>query len=292
MSSKDEARQTGQIGTREVVFLAIHVPKCAGSTIERHMAKHLPADACWITRKRSPRLPIAWGRPYALRGGPELSGVRFISGHYVGRSLVRMLSDRVVKRSVLLREPTSFMISYYNYRMMRYLSLGWRPYSFDLHLRSLQNDPMSHFLLERWLEIPWPVLMVMSPERKYQLLNEELRRFWYVADYRYCNELTAKIAAELEISTTPERFNTQEDWTQKVDWRPLTTDDLTPAIRAEISARTRLDQALWQSWSEARMKTASIQPVALGDSSRFNFPLAEMRRPVHQVARRLQRGWS
>ena len=292
MNSKAESSRPGENSPGEVVFLAVHVPKCAGSTIERHMGRHLAAEVRWITRKRSPRLPIAWGRPYTMRGAPDLSRVRFISGHYVGRSLERLLPGRPIKRSILLREPASFMISYYNYRMMRYLSLGWKPYSFETHLRSLPSDPMSHFLLERWLEVPWPAQMVMSPERKYQLLNRELRRFWYVADFRHCDELTAKMARELGISTRPERLNTQEEWAKKVDWRPLTTDDLTPALRSEISARTRLDQALWQSWAQAKLNTANIQPIPLQGCSRLNFPIAEARRPVHQVARRLQRGWS
>ena len=292
MSFDGEALGTHDNAAGQLVFLAVHVPKCAGSTLERHMAKHLPTEERWITRKRSPRLPLAWGRPYTLHRAPEIRRVRFISGHYVGRSLERMLPERPIRRSVLLREPTSFMISYYNYRMMRYLSLGWKPYSFETHLRSLPSDPITHFLLERWLEIPWPALMIMSPARKYQLLNHELRRFWYVADYGHCDELTAMMGAELGISTVPERLNTQEEWTSKVNWRPLTTDDLTPELRSEIAARTRLDRALWQSWAGARLNTASIEPVPLEGTSRFNFPLAEVKRPVHQVARRLQRGWS
>lgn len=290
MNSSDEYLEIRESGTGRVVFLAVHVPKCAGSTIERHMVKHLPEAERWVTRKRTPRMLMTWGRPYSMRGAPEFHRVRFISGHYVGRSLERMLSERTIKRSVLLRDPTSFMISYYNYRMMRYLSLGWKPYSFETHLRSLRSDPMSHFLLERWLEIPWPVLMLMSPEHKYRLLNEELRRFWYVADYRHCDELTAAMAVELGISTKPERLNTQEEWTKKVDWRPVTANDLSPSIRREITARTRLDRALWQSWSQARLNTTSIQPVPLEGCTRFTFPLAEMQRPVHQVARRYKRG--
>lgn len=278
-------------GKREqVVFLAVHVPKCAGSTIERHMLRHLPTEEYWITHKRSPRLPLPWGRPYTMRGAPEVSRVRFISGHYVGHSLERMMPERPIRRSVLLREPASFMISYYNYRMMRYLSLGWRPYSFALHLRSLRSDPISHFLLERWLEIPWPALMVMSPERKFDLLNTELSRFWYVADYKYCDELVELMGRELGVSTRPERLNTEEEWSKKVEWRPLTSEDLTPIIRSEIAARTRLDRALWENWAQARLHTASIHPTPLEGCRRYIFPLSEIQRPVHQVARRYQRG--
>src|SRR5690606_3690437 len=117
-------------------------------------------------------------------------------------------------------------ISYYNFRMMRYLSEGWKAYSFEAHLRSLPCNPISHFLLQKWLEIPWPALMVMSPDRKYELLNGELARFWYVADYKHCDELVALMGHELGISTSPERLNTQEDWLKRVEWQPLTADDL------------------------------------------------------------------
>jgi len=273
-----------------LTFVAVHVPKCAGSTIERHMLKHLPSEQCWIPKKRFPNLPIKWGRPYTLRGGIP-SDPKFVSGHHIGRSVENLFPARSLRLSVLLREPISFMLSYYNFRMMRYLSQGWKPYSFELHLRSLPCDPISHFLLETWLEIPWPTLMVMSPDRKYEILNKELGRFWYVADYTHCDELIDLMGRELGIPTKSERLNTQEQWIKKTSWRPLSPNDLSFDLRCEIAARTRLDRALWESWSQARLNTSRIQPVPLQKSDQFTFLLGEVRRPVYEIERRYRRGW-
>lgn len=285
MNSERGATPICRWNDSEVVFLAVHVPKCAGRTIEAHMVKHLPAEQRWQTLRR-PLAARAWGC-----AAPELSNVRFISGHHLGRSIEQHLGRRTLKRSVLLREPTSFLVSYYNYRIMRYLSQGWNSYGFELHLRSLPCDPISHFLLQRWLEIPWPTLMAMSPDRKYDLLNQELSRFWYVADYKYCDELIELMARKLGIPTKAELRNTKEEWTKKVEWRPLSADDLSPSIHREIMARTRLDKALWQSWGQARLDTSGVKAVPLESYSPWTFPIAEMTRPVHAFARRYQRGW-
>lgn len=274
-----------------VVFLALHVPKCAGRTIERHMESHLPAEQCWITRRGFSVSPMSWGRSYRLAKGQDLSQVRFISGHYLGRSIARRLPRRSLRRSVLIREPISFLLSYYNFRMMRYIAQGWKPYSFDLHLRSLPHDPISHFLLASWLEISWLELLAMAPERKYELLNRQLAQFWYVADYSRCDELIALLGEGLGVPAVAERVNTQKGWTERVDWRPLSRRDLAQSTVEEIAARTRVDQALWQSWADAGLGAAGVRPIPLASGKRLGFPAAEARRPLYEAARRFQRGW-
>jgi hypothetical protein len=273
----------------KTVFVVLHVPKCAGRTVERHMEAHLPDQECWITRKRRFWLPYLTPRRYLLPESSKLAHLRFVSGHYVGRSLEGLLPARPIKRAVLIREPLSFMLSYYNFRMMRYIREGWRPYSFEVHLRSLPCDPICHFLLSRWLELPWLQLLAMSPERKYELLNETLSRFWYVADYSYCDRLVELLSEDLGVPAKAERQNTRESWENRVAWTPL--NEVPPQMRREIEERTRLDRALWETWGEAQLGAGRVRPAPLKQNARLTFALSEARRPAFEVARRTQRGW-
>lgn len=278
-------------GRSSTTFLAVHVPKCAGRTIEKHFHKHLIDEHCWITRKRFPNLPISWGRPYSLRSREQVKDVKFVSGHQLGRSIAGLLPNRSIKRSILLRDPASFHISYYNYRMMRYIAQGWRPYSFDVHLKSLPSDPICHFILASWCEISWTRLLAMCPKQKYDTINRELTNFWYVGDYTDCDDLVRLIGSEIGVPPVAERVNTQKLWMKQVSWQPLTIDELPPRTRRELNKRTRLDKAIWTSWSGARLNAANVEPVDFEAALRSEFPVQEAKRIYYSAIRRYQRGW-
>jgi hypothetical protein len=215
--------------------------------------------------------------------------VRFLSGHYLGKSVEMNFASRPFHRVILLREPQSFHISYYNYRMMRYLDSGWRTYSFDTHLRSQPDDAITDFILSRWLEIPWRKLLSIGPVEKWRLVNSELSKFWYVADYTTCDELCTLISREIGISETFERANTTANWLERVQWKPLTAEDLTPKQKALIQAKSQLDLPLWNTWRAAKRDVASVVPAqpALKKSSLQS----ALVRPLFAVGRRWQRGW-
>jgi len=275
----------------EPVFFALHVPKCAGSTIEFHMLRHLGAAQVWIPKKRWRKLPPLAPPLYKATSPEHIRTVRFVSGHYLGQSIERLFAGRPIRRSVLLRDPVSFHLSYYNFRMMRYRHQGLNPYSFETHLLSQPDDPMSHFLLSRWLEIPWPRLLTMPPAVKYDLINESLARFWFVADYRQCDALSRQMSTDLGISTQVERANTKEIWQSVVTWRPITREDLTPKQIEMIERRTMIDQRLWQTWRNAGHDVVSVRPLPLPEAAGAAFAAHELKRPYHSAARRMARGW-
>lgn len=275
----------------DCVFLAVHVPKCAGRTIENHMRKHLDRSQVWLTTRRNRKAPNLI-KPLYAPPSSAIDAVRFVSGHYVGVSAERLFQGRAIRRTVLLREPLSFHLSYFNYRMMRYASLGLKGYSFDVHVRSQPEDPIAHFLLSRWLEIPWLTLMRMPAQRKLELLNETLAGFWFVGDISDCDELCGRMSAELGISTQVERSNTKEQWQQKVAWQPLTRTDLTSADIAFVHRRTQLDRVLWETWHTARYRAAEVQPAASSASLTPQFASHELQRVYYSAVRRLSRGWA
>ncbi len=288
--SAPEFHEEIRVTPNNAVFLAVHVPKCAGTSLDRHIIGHLPSGQGWITRKRSYWLQ-PWGRAYKRPTPSIIKDVRYVSGHHMGSSVASLFPGKTLYRSVLIREPTSFLLSYYNFRMMRYIADGKKPYSFELHLRSQPANMISHFILSRWCEIPWATLLTMSSEAKYERLNRELASFWYVADYSKCDELSGLISAKLDIPAIATRANTKENWLKRVDWQPLTASDLSPSTVREIKARTQIDRAIWRSWADVGLKTQTIQPVRQETSERVPFAITEAARIYHSAARRYQRGW-
>lgn len=263
------------------LHILLHVPKCAGRTIEVHLAAHMAAEAFFMPR-------------HPGRGGvskmPAPEGIRALSGHHLARSIERRFEGREIRRSVLLRDPLSFQVSYYNFKMMRYLASGGRPYGFPLYYRALQRDPMAHFLLLRWLEVSPARLIVMPVAEKWRLLCEALSGFWFVADYRRCDELIAAIAADLGVPAAAKRVNDEAAWVRTVDWQPLAAADLTDEQRRRIPLDNPLDAALHATWANAGHEAASVQPGPGPASS--DFVAHELARPYWEARRRLARGWT
>jgi hypothetical protein len=274
------------------VFIALHVPKCAGRTIDNHLRAHLDPHSFWIPRKRLTKVPQFYPPFYSAPTSSDTSAIRAVSGHFIGQSIERLFPGRTLYHSVLLREPFGFHLSYYNYRSMRYLKEGLATYSFDDHIRSQPDDPISHFILERWLEIPRARLLMMSAQHKYDMLNHCLAKFWYVGDLGCCNELLTMISERLGITTRIEASNTKEQWQSMAKWSLLTRDQLTPAQVELVEQRTRLDRALWETWKGARLDAGSVVPVPLPADTGAGLVLHEVQRPYHSLVRRLKRGWN
>ena len=272
------------------VHLIYHVPRCAGQTIDRHLAAVLSANAYYRTRKRK-----GFGRFLITRHDfgtmPDPNQTRVVGGHFIGISVEPLFAGRELKRSMLLRDPVSHIISYYNFRMMRYLSQGLHPYSFELAYRATQRNFITHYILRNFLELPWSRRARFSDDEKYDIVNAFLATFWYVGDYRLCDDLVAALAMKLGIPGRAAARNTRVEWQRRVRWKPLEVEDFSPDAIAQIRRENLLDQRLWETWHEARHDTTSVRPCALGGRSAPGFVSTEAMRFVNQIARRIQRRW-
>lgn len=264
------------------VFVVLHIPKCAGSTIETHLAEHL-GTRFWSPRKRSRRFPLEiFGRKYDARPPVPPHRIRAVSGHFLGASIKRLFAPRPLHCSVLLRDPRQLMLSWYNFRMMRYLDAGQSPYPFSTHMRALPSDPMAHFLLEQWFELPWWRIARLQLSAKIAMLDSMLSQFDFVGDISDCDALTAQISRALGIPENAERKNTSADWQKRVAWTPVRYEDLSEADRRALEARTRLDNYLWRKWALGQSAKLSIGDVA-------SFMGNEMLRPIYEIRRKTRR---
>lgn len=265
------------------LLVHVHVPKCAGTTVENHLKSQLGTEGMWAPPKRSRRFPLGW---FSYKYDPALlvptKQVRAISGHFIGQSIEKMFPGRRIIRSVILREPESLMLSYYNFRMMRYLRDGQHSYSFSLFMRSMRLNPAAHFLLERWAELPWIELARLSEEKKAVLLDEMLGSFDFVADIASTNALLASLSTEIGIATTATPQNTAEENQKKIGWKLLRRNDLTQGDRRLIESRTSLDRYLWRRWAQK-------ENIAFNPDNTKSFVVGEFGRTGYQVQRRMAR---
>jgi hypothetical protein len=262
------------------VYFLLHVPKTAGQTIQLHLEEHCAPGVFWIARRR-PGLGVA--------PPPQPDHLKALAGHDLGRSLERHFTGREIRRILLLRDPLELQLSLYNYRMMNHLAKGQGTYPLRLHLKALPRDFVTHHLLSRWLEIPWPSLLAMSDERKYALLNRELARFWFVGTYSDCDRVLGALAADLGVPPAAPPRNTGREWRRQVEWRPLSAAELTHAERALILERHRIDAALWENWRDAGFRPSQVRPRPLAPAWRRPFLADEIRRPAYLATRFLRR---
>jgi tetratricopeptide (TPR) repeat protein len=266
------------------VYCILHIPRTAGQTIEYHLAEHCPPGALWSPR-RVPYPLSLFGRRYRHAELGDTGRVRALAGHDLCSSLERRFPEREIRRIVLLREPLSLQLSLYNYRMMNHLAKGLGTYSFAVHLGAQPRDFIAHWLLARWLEIPWPRLMMMSDDDKYRLLNRALGQFWFVGDYADCDRVIAAIAPDLEVPAIARPRNTARQWHKQIKWQPLTEANLSPQLRDAVRRQNPLDRALWETWRGAGFAAAAVRPEPLQAASPGSFLAHEAARPFFLATR-------
>lgn len=266
----------------DALHVLVHVPKCAGRTIERHLEQHL-GDRLWMPEKRSRNFPIDFlGRKYARTPTPELERVAAVSGHFIGRSIEDLFAGRRMIRSVILRDPMRHMLSWYNFRMMRYMNEGLRPFPFVLFMRSMPVDPVAYFLLGSWLELPWGRIAALSHAQKAALLDPVLASFDRVVDISEADDLASWHSRSLGIPEEATRVNTAEEWEERTGWQSLRLEDLSAREIEALRGRLQLDDYLWRRW--ALKEDIRFEPTA-----RSGFLRGELLRPGYEVIRRAAR---
>lgn len=247
-------------------YFLLHVPRTGGNTIAAHLQAHL-GQGFWSPGRPSALAMLGGGRRHRLDDAPDFAPVRAVSGHYLGRSLERRFPGREIRRTLLLRDPVGFHVSYYNHRMMFSLSRGGPVCDFDRHLRAQPRDLVALLLLWYWLELPLARLLATGDEQKYRLLNGALTGFWFVGSHHDGDRLLAAIAADLGLPPVATRRNTTLEWRKRVSWEPLRADDLPPATREMILAHNPIHDALWRSWRDAGFAAAAVAPQPFSPGS-------------------------
>jgi hypothetical protein len=278
--------KTGTTG--DPVYFLFHVPKCAGRTIHEHLAAHTPPGSYLRAKKRYGASRFFSTR-YELDSTVDAAELRALGGHYLGQSLERLAEDREIRRAILLRDPVSHLVSYYNFRIQLYLRQGMRPYSFELAYRSTQRNFITHYILRNFLELPWTQLVRLTPEEKWEKVNAFLASCWYVGDYRYCGELIAEMAQSIALPPKAIPHNICQHHVQREDWRPLHAETLPTSLVRQIREENSLDQQLWEVWGDVRLNASAQAFTPLETSPQRNLLTTEIMRLPYQIKRRAAR---
>lgn len=235
------------------VHFFLHVPKCAGTTVEAHFARTLGEGFLLAPRWRSPLRDVI-GNRYPSLAGRDLSGVRLVSGHSLSASLAAHFPGRPVRESVLLRDPLSFQVSFYNYRWARHLERGQaKPPAFPVWRRSQRRNPIAQFLLSRYFGHGVPAIYALSTRARFLTLEAAFARFRFVGSWRRCSEAVAGISADLGVpgDAPPENVGRT---------RALRAEDLPEAERRAILTEHALDQLLFDRWADRGFDPARNPP--------------------------------
>lgn len=224
----------------EPVHFFLHVPKCAGTTVERHFARTLGDGFLLAPRWRNPLREVIGNRYPGL----DVTGVRAVSGHSLSRSLAAKFPGREVRASVLLRDPVGYLVSFWNYRWARHLERGEpAPPPFAEWRRSQRRDPITRFLLNRYFEVGYPALYGLSTRARFLYLEAAFSGFHFVGGRRRCEEALAGISRELGVD--PEVRSENVGAVKK-----LREQDLDPGEREEILAENPGDALLHARWED------------------------------------------
>jgi hypothetical protein len=263
------------------VYYLLHVPKTGGITLAEHLQAHCAPGVLWRPLLKSPAPPPA-----------EPEKVRAVAlGHYQGRAVERYFPGREARRILLLRDPLSLQLSFFNWRMQFFRARGAGTYSFDLHLRTVPRNFMLHFLLRRWMGLSPLRLLAMPDDRKLDLAQKALAEFWFVGDSSDCDRVVAALAPELAVPEIAARRNSLVQLREFTCWTPLTADDLTPQQRAKLFRQHALDLLLWETWRGAGFAARDVAAVRAPKSLRGGIG-HDLARPLFELARLVRRAGS
>jgi len=239
------------------VYFLLHVPKCAGTTVEQHFEAHLGSRFTLAPRRRG--MGRNFHGPHSTLDGLDdarIDQLTALSGHSLSQSLSQNFPGRQVREAVLLRDPLSYFLSFYNYRIARHTERGQaEPPPFATWYQSMRKNPMSRFIMNRYFEVGYPRLYRYSSADRLAFLEERLTHFYFVGSYRHCNEMVAGISREIGIDDTVAERNVAATY-------HISTADIDKATQELIQTENALDQALFDRWKDRKWSgySASVTP--------------------------------
>jgi hypothetical protein len=231
--------------TRMEVLYFVHIPKCAGTTVEEHFLENLPDGVVMRPGKSAPAVRYfagrAWRAPEALQ--PER--VRMLCGHFFGRATGKLLPRHTRLEAILLRDPVGLFLSWYNYRMTRHRAWGRPIPAFEDWYRSQGRNPVARHLLTRHLGWSEAKFVLSPPGRIIAEARSALDAFWFVGAYAHVDELIAAAAERLGAPpNAPQRNVTQYAF--------LTREQLGERLAQQIRRENAIDDYLAKRYSDRR----------------------------------------
>lgn len=272
------------MSTPDPVYFLVHIPKCAGSTVEDHFQRHLGEQFLIAPRWKNALRDIVGNR--VTLPDADRRAVRAVSGHSLALHMANQFAPRPVRNTVILREPVSFHVSFYNYRHDRATTDGVpKPPQFEQWYAMQKRNQIARFLLRRTLDIGLFKLYTLSSRAQFRLLNDTMREFYFVGDISQTNSLIAEISNQLGVNGTVTSSNVTKS-------RQLSIDDLKPEMKAQIVQDNAIDHALYRLWKDRGFgqglpPEASEMASELPGNDRFTYIANDLISTLRKKAHRL-----
>ncbi len=259
---------------RRIVHFLVHVPKCAGTTVEWHFQRHLGNRFYWAPRWRSPLRDVV-GNRYPGISPADLADIAAVSGHSLSANLAGLFPGAEIRESVLLRDPVGWHLSMYNYRLERG-GIDAAALPFARWYATVRRNPISRFLLNRYFGQGVPALYRLSSAARLRFLEMRLARFHFVGGLHMTNDLIANVSEQVGITPAAERENTNH----KVQLR---TADLDAAQLEQIRSDNRLDQVLFDRWADRGWTNSDLAPApALSRFDQADYLIGDIRSGIRR----------
>lgn len=172
----------------------VHVPKCAGTTVEEHFIEHLPQAQVMRPPKSPPLMRYLHGRAWSAPPTYDKAQTRVLFGHFFGRATGDLLDPHERVEAILIRDPVGLYLSWYNYRMTRHERWGRAIPGFEDWYRSQGRNPVARHLLTRHLGWSEAKFVLAKTDDIVATAREALDSFWFVGEYRHVDTLLAAAA--------------------------------------------------------------------------------------------------
>ena len=224
------------------VFLFPHILKCAGISVRNFLIDALPPEQAALIYSEKERDP--WLKPLERVPQSQRDALRILYGHRLPRRAIEGFRGHPILEVGLLRDPTSWCVSMYNFLQTaaeRHRVKGW---SFEKWYGTIKRNRISRFYLKNYYHLSSTKLRFMSERNRFDFMSEHFDKFWFVGDYRNCDNVVARIAEELGVpfEKLPHIHAAPEN--------SVRVQDLSDAMRERIREENALDQALYDAWAK------------------------------------------
>jgi hypothetical protein len=238
------------VSDNNTVYIFAHIPKTGGTTIRQHFEKHLsPYEFVHLANAGNNRLTKKGIPPFAERSEEERQKVRVVLGHQVNAETPKLFPGKTIKRLVFLREPVSWVVSRYNWKMNVRKQDGKDILSFDDWYKDVK---------QRQSQLVWLIksyagskrFQRMAPQRKLKLANEILSNFDVVSLTERINTDCPVIFRHIGV---PEEFESANVAGQRHEKLLSPNDEL----REKLAKPLELDIQLYETW-KAKMPLLNL----------------------------------
>ncbi len=275
---------SGMEGHRPV-YLFCHVPKCAGSTVKQHVEKNAPARAARAKRRHGVLRNFGGDFTDLDRSAFDVDKIDFVGGHSLSHSVAGAFSHRPIRPCVLIRDPLSFAVSFYNHRNRQAADAGHGAIPFEVYIRSLPKNPMIRFIMTRYLGIGYPKILRYGSADRFRMVDETLAGFWFVGSWLHASELIGRLSQELDL---PDQVKIRNAATGE----RLYPGDVPQAVARRYLQYNAADQALFERWGDVKW-SGRPEPVdvRLPSGDQMSYLANEITRVTMSRAIKIARPW-